>query len=192
MKARTRSTSGSNTRSSSPSCTARRTTAMSIASTTRTSRTRTTSSFRRSTARTTTAASATYGYRQHLRRGLRGDAATIRRPVASRATSPVSPSRWTASSTRSSRKRTARSSATWRSSGYRWTCTGLAMRPAGSGAERGTGDHPFARSPVFLVGDSAMGSPYFQSISLGFECAMFLAGLLGQRDLPLAGHARSL
>jgi hypothetical protein len=39
-------------------------------------------------------------------------------------------------------------------------------------------DHPFARSPVFLVGDSAIGSPYFQSISLGFESAMFLAGLL--------------
>jgi flavin-dependent dehydrogenase len=38
---------------------------------------------------------------------------------------------------------------------------------------------------VFLVGDSAMGSPYFQSISLGFECGMFLAGLLAQRDLPL-------
>ena len=49
----------------------------------------------------------------------------------------------------------------------------------------GTDDHPFARLPVFLVGDSAMGSPYFQSISLGFECAMFLAGLLAQRDLPL-------
>ncbi|MGH2398089.1 MAG: hypothetical protein ACRDFW_14170, partial [bacterium] len=49
----------------------------------------------------------------------------------------------------------------------------------------GTDDHPFARSPAFLVGDSAMGSPYFQSISLGFECAMFLAGLLAQRDLPL-------
>jgi 2-polyprenyl-6-methoxyphenol hydroxylase-like FAD-dependent oxidoreductase len=49
----------------------------------------------------------------------------------------------------------------------------------------GAGDHPFARSPVFLVGDAAMGSPYFQSISLGFECAMFLAGLLAQRDLPL-------
>ena len=49
----------------------------------------------------------------------------------------------------------------------------------------GTDDHPFARSPVFLVGDSAMGSPYFQSISLGFECAMFLVGLLAQRDLPL-------
>jgi 2-polyprenyl-6-methoxyphenol hydroxylase-like FAD-dependent oxidoreductase len=48
-----------------------------------------------------------------------------------------------------------------------------------------TGDHPFARSPVFLLGDSAMGSPYFQSISLGLECAMFLAGLLGKRDLPL-------
>ena len=47
------------------------------------------------------------------------------------------------------------------------------------------GDHPFARSPVFLVGDSAIGSPYFQSISLGFECAMYLAGLLTQRDLPL-------
>jgi 2-polyprenyl-6-methoxyphenol hydroxylase-like FAD-dependent oxidoreductase len=49
----------------------------------------------------------------------------------------------------------------------------------------GNGDNPFARSPVFLVGDSAMGSPYFQSISLGLECAMFLAGLLRQRDLPL-------
>jgi 2-polyprenyl-6-methoxyphenol hydroxylase-like FAD-dependent oxidoreductase len=50
-----------------------------------------------------------------------------------------------------------------------------------------TGDHPFARSPVFLAGDSAMGSPYFQSISLGFECAMFLAGLLGQRQLSVTG-----
>jgi 2-polyprenyl-6-methoxyphenol hydroxylase-like FAD-dependent oxidoreductase len=49
----------------------------------------------------------------------------------------------------------------------------------------GPGDHPFARSPVFLVGDSAIGSPYFQSISLGLECAMYLAGLLGQRDIPL-------
>ena len=36
---------------------------------------------------------------------------------------------------------------------------------------------------MFLAGDSAIGSPYFQSISLGFECAMFLAGLIGQRDL---------
>jgi hypothetical protein len=48
-----------------------------------------------------------------------------------------------------------------------------------------TADHPFARSPLFVVGDSAMGSPYFQSISLGFDCAMFLAGLLAQRDLPV-------
>jgi len=46
------------------------------------------------------------------------------------------------------------------------------------------GDHPFASSAVFLAGDSAMGSPYFQSISLGFECAMFLAGLVAQRDVP--------
>jgi 2-polyprenyl-6-methoxyphenol hydroxylase-like FAD-dependent oxidoreductase len=49
----------------------------------------------------------------------------------------------------------------------------------------GPRDHPFARSPVFLAGDSAIGSPYFQSISLGFECAMFLAGLVEQRDLQL-------
>ena len=49
----------------------------------------------------------------------------------------------------------------------------------------GPSDHPFAGSPVFLAGDSAIGSPYFQSISLGFECAMYLAGLIAQRDLPL-------
>ena len=46
-------------------------------------------------------------------------------------------------------------------------------------------DHPFASTPVFLAGNSAIGSPYFQSISLGFECAMFLAGLIAQRELPL-------
>jgi len=46
----------------------------------------------------------------------------------------------------------------------------------------GPSDHPFANSPVFLAGDSAIGSPYFQAISLGFECAMFLAGLIAQRD----------
>ena len=49
----------------------------------------------------------------------------------------------------------------------------------------GPSDHPFATSPVFLAGDSAIGSPYFQSISLGFECAMHLAGLIAQRDLDL-------
>jgi 2-polyprenyl-6-methoxyphenol hydroxylase-like FAD-dependent oxidoreductase len=48
----------------------------------------------------------------------------------------------------------------------------------------GPRDHPFAGSPVFLAGDSAIGSPYFQSISLGFECAMFLAGLIARDDLP--------
>jgi hypothetical protein len=52
-------------------------------------------------------------------------------------------------------------------------------------ATAGLADHPFSSSPVFLAGDSAIGSPYFQSISLGFECAMFLAGLVAQRDLPL-------
>jgi 2-polyprenyl-6-methoxyphenol hydroxylase-like FAD-dependent oxidoreductase len=49
----------------------------------------------------------------------------------------------------------------------------------------GPDHHPFVSSPVFLAGDSAIGSPYFQSISLGFECAMFLAGLIVQHDLPL-------
>ena len=45
--------------------------------------------------------------------------------------------------------------------------------------------HAFTRSPVFLVGDSALGSPYFQSISLGLECAIHLWGLLTQRVQPL-------
>ena len=46
--------------------------------------------------------------------------------------------------------------------------------------QAGPSDHPFVTTPVFLAGDSAIGSPYFQSISLGFECAMFLAGLIAQ------------
>ncbi|MDN5850348.1 MAG: hypothetical protein L0H63_12060 [Nitrococcus sp.] len=49
----------------------------------------------------------------------------------------------------------------------------------------GRSDSPFASSPMFLVGDSAIGSPYFQSISLGFECATYLAELIARRDLPL-------
>ena len=49
----------------------------------------------------------------------------------------------------------------------------------------GAGNHPFGRIPVFLAGDAAVGSPYFQSISLGLECAMFLAGLLAERHLPV-------
>jgi len=51
----------------------------------------------------------------------------------------------------------------------------------------GPGDHPLASSWVFLLGDSAIGSPYFQSISLGFESAMHLAGLLGRRSQPMRG-----
>jgi hypothetical protein len=51
----------------------------------------------------------------------------------------------------------------------------------------GPSDHPLARSPVFLAGDSAIGSPYFQSISLGFENAMFLARLVAQRGLTAKG-----
>jgi 2-polyprenyl-6-methoxyphenol hydroxylase-like FAD-dependent oxidoreductase len=47
-------------------------------------------------------------------------------------------------------------------------------------------DHPFTNSPVFLVGDSALGSPYFQSISLGLESAIHLAGLMGQSNMSLA------
>jgi len=44
-------------------------------------------------------------------------------------------------------------------------------------------EYPFSHSPVILAGDSAIGSPYFQSISLGFECAMYLASLICQPAL---------
>lgn len=50
-----------------------------------------------------------------------------------------------------------------------------------------TDDHPFTKSPVFLVGDSSLGSPYFQSISLGLECAIHLWGLLTQKNQSLTG-----
>jgi 2-polyprenyl-6-methoxyphenol hydroxylase-like FAD-dependent oxidoreductase len=51
---------------------------------------------------------------------------------------------------------------------------------------RGSGiDHPLARSDVFLLGDAAIGSPYFQSISLGFENAFFVAGHLANRALSM-------
>ncbi len=53
-------------------------------------------------------------------------------------------------------------------------------------ATAGPSDHPLATTPVFLTGDSAIGSPYFQSISLGFECAMHLASLVAQPDLSPA------
>ena len=44
---------------------------------------------------------------------------------------------------------------------------------------------PLARTPAFVLGDAAIGSPYFGSISLGFECAFFLAGHLANRMLPM-------
>ena len=46
-------------------------------------------------------------------------------------------------------------------------------------------DHPLAAAPVFLLGDSAIGSPYFQSISLGLESAFFLAGHIANRGIPM-------
>jgi len=46
-------------------------------------------------------------------------------------------------------------------------------------------DYRFSQSPVILAGDSAIGSPYFQSISLGFECAMYLASLISQPELTV-------
>jgi 2-polyprenyl-6-methoxyphenol hydroxylase-like FAD-dependent oxidoreductase len=47
-------------------------------------------------------------------------------------------------------------------------------------------DDALARTPVFLLGDSALGSPYFQSVSLGFEGAFFMAGHLANQALPMA------
>jgi len=47
-------------------------------------------------------------------------------------------------------------------------------------------DDPLARATIFLAGDSAIGSPYFQSISLGLECAAYLASLLGDPSLSEA------
>ena len=46
-------------------------------------------------------------------------------------------------------------------------------------------DHPLADATVFLAGDAAIGSPYFQSISLGLECAATLASLIGDRTLAV-------
>ena len=38
---------------------------------------------------------------------------------------------------------------------------------------------------MFLLGDAAIGSPYFQSVSLGMECAFFLAGHIGNRSMSI-------
>jgi 2-polyprenyl-6-methoxyphenol hydroxylase-like FAD-dependent oxidoreductase len=59
----------------------------------------------------------------------------------------------------------------WNVTSRRWQKSGL--------------DDPMARTPVFLLGDAAIGSPYFQSITLGFECAFHLAGHLANRTLPM-------
>ena len=101
-------------------------------------------------------------------------------------------SRRTVSSTRSSRRPRARYSATSMSSGYRSISTGLATRRAGSGERRGPATTPSPARRSSWRATAAIGSPYFQSISLGFECAMYLAGLMAQRDLPRRGHARAL
>ena len=66
----------------------------------------------------------------------------------------------------------------WHNTTRRWHESGL--------------DHPLARTPVFLLGDSAIGSPYFQSISLGFESAFYLAGHLANRALPDGGDLRAV
>ena len=54
-------------------------------------------------------------------------------------------------------------------------------RPWRRSAEPG----PLSTMAAFVLGDSAIGSPYFGSISLGFECAFFLAGHLANRQLPM-------
>jgi 2-polyprenyl-6-methoxyphenol hydroxylase-like FAD-dependent oxidoreductase len=58
----------------------------------------------------------------------------------------------------------------WNVTTRRWSQSGL--------------DDPLASTPVYLLGDSAIGSPYFQSISLGLESAFFLAGHLANLELP--------
>jgi 2-polyprenyl-6-methoxyphenol hydroxylase-like FAD-dependent oxidoreductase len=55
-------------------------------------------------------------------------------------------------------------------------------RPWRRSAEPG----PLSTTAAFVLGDSAIGSPYFGSISLGFECAFFLAGHLAIRMLPMS------
>jgi 2-polyprenyl-6-methoxyphenol hydroxylase-like FAD-dependent oxidoreductase len=55
-------------------------------------------------------------------------------------------------------------------------------RPWRRSAEPG----PLSTTAAFVLGDSAIGSPYFGSISLGFECAFFLAGHLANRMLPMS------
>ena len=184
-EARTRSTSGSNTRSSSPSCTARRTTATSTASTTRTSRT------------------LHYKFIPAVHRTYYdGSISHVTGIVNITAEDyEAMPSQFDGQWLRSNFPDVAQSMDRFIDKIKQETHgeilgdleiirIPLNLYRARNATSRqwrtaGHGDHPFASSPVFLVGDSAIGSPYFQSISLGFECAMFLAGLIAQRDLPL-------
>ena len=76
------------------------------------------------------------------------------------------------------------SSATSRSPASRSTSTTPGTTRPGAGTSRGSTTRWPGR-PVFLLGDSAIGSPYFQSISLGFESAFFLAGHLANRRMPM-------
>ena len=119
------------------------------------------------------------------RRGVRGDAAAVRRRVAARATFPMSPQSMDRFIDKI--KEETHGEIVGDLEIVRIPLDLYRARNATSRQwrEAGPSDHPFATSPVFLAGDSAIGSPYFQSISLGFECAMYLAGLIAQRDLPL-------
>ena len=76
-------------------------------------------------------------HRQHHRRGVRGDAVPIRRRVASRQLSRRRRVDGPLHRQDQAGNRMASCSATWRSSGYPWICTGLGMRPTGSGGQRG-------------------------------------------------------
>ena len=122
-------------------------------------------------------------HREHQPRGVRGDAADVRRRVAARALPDAA-----ASMDRFIDKVKDETNGelvgdlevtripldvyhAWHNTTRRWHESGL--------------DHPLARTPVFLLGDSAIGSPYFQSISLGFESAFYLAGHLANRALPM-------
>ena len=120
IRPRTRTRSSSSTRSSSRSSTASPTTATSTASTTRTPGT-SEYKFIPSVHRTYSDGNVTHvtGIVTITADEFDGDAAAVRRRCGSATTSPMSPSRWTGSSTRSRRRPTARSSASWRSSGSR-------------------------------------------------------------------------
>ena len=97
------------------------------------------------------------GHRQHHRRGLRGDAVDDSTASGFAATSPASPESMDRFIDKI-KQETAR-----RDSRRPGDHPDTARSVPGSQCDQpavargGTGDHPFARSPVFLVGDSAIG-----------------------------------